>query len=296
MEAAFSNQHSAVSENQNQHQHQRPFTAKDVEGAKEGEGVQQQAQALAVKLAQTYEELTRLLERNPGFKREFTEGESREDKVYQKLRQRLKMADMAPRCQWVKQDGTACRSPQMKQQIYCFAHKQMAEARELMLMLPVVEDANAIQVGLMRIQKALIEDTISMKKAGLLLYSMQLAMTNVGQTTFGQAKDEEMVRETMSEEEALNEHRKPLTTKDTKDTEEEKGLPLMNADERGLDPRREPVEWKPSPDIYRMDTREGVEAYEASFRMKIKTSGDREAQPPRAAVPHEHAATYAVLG
>jgi hypothetical protein len=66
----------------------------------------------------------------------------------------------------------------------------MAEARELMLMLPVVEDANAIQVGLMRIQKALIGGTISMKKAGLLLYSMQLAMTNVGQTTFGQAKDE----------------------------------------------------------------------------------------------------------
>src|SRR5580765_9110394 len=93
----------------------------------------------------------------------------------------------------------------MKQHIYCFAHKQMAEARELMLMIPVVEDANAIQVGLIRIQKALMEDTISMKKAGLLLYSMQLALTNVGQTTFGQAKDEEMVRETMSEEEAFNE-------------------------------------------------------------------------------------------
>ena len=57
----------------------------------------------------------------------------------------------------------------------------------------------------MRIQKAVIEDTISMKKAGLLLYSMQLALTNVGQTTFGQAKDEEMVRETVDEEEAFSE-------------------------------------------------------------------------------------------
>ena len=35
-----------------------------------------------------------------------------------------------------------------------------------------------------------------------------------------------------------------------------------------------PVEWKPSPDMYRMDTQEGMEAYEASFRMKIRTSGD----------------------
>ena len=74
-----------------------------------------------------------------------------------------------------------------------------------MLMLPPAEDANAIQVGLMRIQKALIEDTISMKKAGLLLYSMQLALTNVGQTTFGKAKDEEMVRETVDEDEAISE-------------------------------------------------------------------------------------------
>jgi hypothetical protein len=223
-EAAFSRKHSAVSENQHQHQHQRPFTAEDAEESKtlpvshgkrgqanadEQERVKQRAKALALKLAQTYEELTTLLERDPAMKREITQGEANEDKVYQKLKQRLKMADMAPRCQWVRQDGTSCRSPQMKQHIYCFAHKQMAEARELMLMIPVVEDANAIQMGLMRIQKALMEDTISMKKAGLLLYSMQLAMTNVGQTTFGQAKDEEMVRETVDEDDAFRENQHP---------------------------------------------------------------------------------------
>jgi len=224
-EEAFSRQHAAVSENQNQNQNknQRSFTAEDAEDAEESETlplshgkpgqanadeqerVQQRAKALSLKLAQTHEELTRLLERNPGVKRLMTEGPAKEEKVYQKLKQRLKMADMAPRCQWVRQDGTSCRSPQMKQHIYCFAHMQMAEARTLLLMLPAAEDANAIQVGLMRIQKALIEDRISTKKAGLLLYSMQLALTNVGQTTFGQAKDEEMVRETVSEEEAVSE-------------------------------------------------------------------------------------------
>ena len=97
---------------------------------KQQAGEQQRAKALALKLAQTYEELTRLLERNPAMKREITEGKAKEDKVYQKLKQRLKMADMAPRCQWVRQDGTSCRSPQMKQHIYCFAHMQMAEARD----------------------------------------------------------------------------------------------------------------------------------------------------------------------
>jgi hypothetical protein len=257
------------------------------------EQVKERAEALATKLAQTYEELSRLLERNPAMKRQMTEGDAREDKIYQRLKQRLKMADMAPRCQWVKQDGTACRSPQMKQHIYCFAHKQMAEARELMLMIPVVEDANAIQVGLMRIQKALIEDTISMKKAGLLLYSMQLAMTNVGQTTFGQAKDEEMVRETVSEEEALRENQHPPRRHG--DTEEEKDLPRMHADERGLE-NPSPIFWKPTPDMYRMDTPEGREAYEASLQVKIKPRVACEPRPLQAVAPEDRSETYAVLG
>jgi hypothetical protein len=274
---------------------------------KQQEEIRQQAQALAHKLAQTYEELSRLLERNPGVKRQIMEGEAREDKVYQKLKQRLKMADMAPRCQWVRQDGTSCGSPQMKQHIYCFAHMQMAEARTLMLMLPVAEDANAIQIGLMQIQKALIEDRISMKKAGLLLYSMQLAMTNVGQTTFGQAKDEEMVRETVDEEEAFS--RQPSAVSQDQHpprrhggTEEQKGLPRMDADERGLNNGAKQVEWKPTPDMYRMDTPEGREACEANFGTKIKGTNIKprvagEPRPLQAVIaPEDRSETYANLG
>src|SRR5258707_2764010 len=66
---------------------------------------------------------------------------------------------------------------------------------------------------------------------------MQLALTNVGQTTFGQAKDEEMVRDTVDEEEAFSEealsdqhsafsqNQKLFTAKDAEDAKEEKGLP-----------------------------------------------------------------------
>jgi len=341
----------------------KPLTVKETEEhqqqqVQEQEEVQQRAEALALKLAQTYEELTRLLERNPGVKRQITEGTAKEDKVSQKLKQRLKLADMAPRCRWVRQDGTSCRSPQMKQHIYCFAHKQMAEARELMLMLPAPEDANAIQIGLMRIQKAVIEDTISMKKAGLLLYSMQLALTNVGQTTFGQAKDEELVRETVDEMEAFSEEAvssqhsafsldqdqnfftaedakgsktlplmntddtdfgrqhqnqilKPFTAKDAQPPQqaktglaggpghakEQKGLPRMDADERGLEEPREPVQWKPTPDMYRIDTPEGREAYEASFleENRAATRGSARAVRPVIA-PDDRAETHALLG
>jgi hypothetical protein len=211
------------------------------------------------------------------------------------------MADVAPRCQWVRQDGTSCRSPQMKRHIYCFAHRQMAEARELMLRLPPPEDANAIQIGIMRIQKALIEGTISTKTAGLLLYSMQLALQNVGQTTFGQAKDEEMVRETVDEEVAFSrqqsaiseeqhQHQRTFTAKDAEDAKEEDGLPRMDADKRGLE-KPNPIVWKPTPDMYRMDTPEGREAYDASLRSSSKR---RPAQSVVA--PGENAETYAVLG
>ena len=102
-----------------------------------------------------------------------------------------------------------------------------------------------IQIGLMRIQKALIEDTISTKKAGLLLYSMQLALTNVGQTTFGQAKDEEMVRETVDEEEAFSNQQSAISqTEDRFTTEGTEGT------EEAVEERRKDVEFVRVPGGY----------------------------------------------
>jgi len=295
------NQH----QNQNQLQKQRPSTTEDTHSTPFGRSgqapdterskttTQQRAEALVKKIGEACDELERLAEENPELVGRVTRGAEEHKDAYVRLKARLELADEAPRCRWVRQDGTSCGSPQMKKHIYCFAHRQMMEARALALSLPAPEDANAIQIGIMRIQKALIEGTISTKTAGLLLYSMQLALQNVGQTTFGQAKVEEPVRETVDEEEAFssqrsafseNQHQKqnqrPFTTEGTEDTEKEKSqtqhqnhftaedaeknktLPLMNADGRGLEDRPKPVEWKPTPDMYRMDTPEGREAYE----------------------------------
>ena len=59
-------------------------------------------------------------------------------------------------------------------------------------------------------------------------------------------------------------------TTETQRHGEEESLPRMGADERELGMTRKPVEWRPPTDVFRMDTREGMEAYEASLRMKIK--------------------------
>src|SRR6185437_4603274 len=173
---------------------------------------------LVRRIGETCDELDRLAEENPELVGRVKGGSEEYKDAYLRLKARLSLADAAPRCRWVRTDGTSCGSPQMKKHIYCFAHRQMMEARALALSLPALEDANAIQVGLMRIQKALIDDTISTKKAGLLLYSMQLALQNVGQVTFGQVKVGEVVRETVSEDAALNGDL--FTTEDAEGTEE----------------------------------------------------------------------------
>jgi hypothetical protein len=275
-EEALSNQHSAFSQDQQQRQHLST--------------PEQRAEALVRRIGETCNELERLAEENPELVGRVTRDAEEHKEAYLRLKARLALADTAPRCRWVRQDGTGCGSPQMKRHIYCFAHKQLAEAQALALLLPALEDANAIQVGLMRIQKALIDDTISTKKAGLLLYSMQLALQNVGQVTFGQAKAEQPVRETVSVEEAFREealsdqhsafsqNQEFFTAKDAK---EEEGLPRMDADERGLKMVSRPVEWKPTPDMYRIDTPEGRDAYEASFRMKIEPGAMGERRPPQ---------------
>jgi hypothetical protein len=212
------------------------------------EGTRQRAEALVRKIGEACDELERLAAENPELVGRVTYGAEEHKDAYLRLKARLSpqpaqnrrgpgtpalaLADAAPRCRWVRTDGTTCGSPQMKRHIYCFAHRQMAEAQALMLQLPALEDANAIQVGLMRIQKALIEGTISTKMAGLLLYSMQLAVMNVGRTTFGQAKAQELVRETVDGEEALStqqsafrQNQRPFTTEGA---EEKEGLPLIH--------------------------------------------------------------------
>jgi hypothetical protein len=295
---ALSSQHSAISQNQKD-PGQKQQQTQDFLSPK------QRAEALVRRIGETCDELEKLAAENPELVGRVTRGAEEHKDAYLRLKARLELAEAAPRCRWVRQDGTSCGSPQMKKHIYCFAHRQMMEARALALSLPAPEDANAIQVGLMRIQKALIDDTISTKKAGLLLYSMQLALQNVGQTTFGQAKTEELVRETVDEEEAISTQHSAFSQDKTFETQRngrsggEEGLPQIHgepgqvnaddADRRSGDPviardrviwknggleRPKPIEWKPTPDMYRMDTPEGRAAYEERFG-KIGTSGDR---------------------
>lgn len=51
------------------------------------------------------------------------------------------------------------------------------------LELPLLEDANAIQVAIQEIMQAILDRRIDSKRAGLLLYSLQLASSNIRNLT-----------------------------------------------------------------------------------------------------------------
>lgn len=111
----------------------------------------------------------------------------------------------------------------------------MRKARAEKLLLPALTDANAIQVAVMLVQKALIDGEITEKMAGLLLYSIQIAAANVSKTTFGQAEDEEMVTEIRPEHEAMKAYNERMEkVKRIEEIQKAKALPLMSTEDTDL--------------------------------------------------------------
>jgi hypothetical protein len=248
----------------------------------EQQKIQEESERLSRQLSQAYAALKEHLERNPEVSQEITDEQEVEQQIYYNLCQNLRQADEAPRCTWIREDGTVCKSPRMKNDIHCYAHYRMRDARAENLWLPPLTDANAIQMAVMLVQRALIDDEISEKKAGLLLYSMQLAATNVDKTTYGES-DDEMVTEAETENEAMDAHRKqmearkriekvktlPLMSTDDTDLKTgEQGLPRMNADERGLEKQGLPLISTENTDLKRT-TAEGGCATQASLVAEV---------------------------
>jgi hypothetical protein len=108
------------------------------------------------------------------------------------------MPNFPSRCQHLKVNGTQCGSPALRRNRFCYFHKFHHEERILLqgdraksarrrpasITLPVLEDANSIQVSLMQIMRLIIGGQIDGKTAGLLLYALQTASTNLRHANF----------------------------------------------------------------------------------------------------------------
>lgn len=99
------------------------------------------------------------------------------------------------RCQHLKTNGTQCGSPALRRNRFCYFHKRYQDERIRLnldrrrrgtatFFLPVLEDANSIQMSLMQIMRLLLTGQIEHKTASLLLYALQTASVNLRQTNF----------------------------------------------------------------------------------------------------------------
>jgi hypothetical protein len=98
-----------------------------------------------------------------------------------------------PRCQHVKMNGTQCGSPALRRRRHCFFHERIRRERAKIAAnalgsrrfdLPLLEDANAVQVALMRVIQMLGSGQMDHKTAGLILYALQTASINLRNAEF----------------------------------------------------------------------------------------------------------------
>ncbi len=101
-------------------------------------------------------------------------------------------------CRHVKADGTFCRSAALRREHFCYFHLRDRQRREVLLRarqaaaakvqdtdvfdtldLPVLEDANAIQVAASTVFHALGMRLIRPRRASLMLYALQIAHANL---------------------------------------------------------------------------------------------------------------------
>ncbi len=105
------------------------------------------------------------------------------------------MQSFPNRCQHLKINGTQCGSPALRRNRFCFFHKRFQDEQIKLsadrarrgvatFVLPVLEDANSIQIALMQVMRLLVSQQIDHKTASLLLYALQTASTNLRMTTF----------------------------------------------------------------------------------------------------------------
>src|SRR5271166_3714784 len=97
-------------------------------------------------------------------------------------------------CHHIKVDGVFCQTPALHGRDYCHFHLQalgrrMRMARERArrephrLVLPLLEDMNAVQVARMQVLDALASGLLEERRAGLLLYGLQQASTDLRSLT-----------------------------------------------------------------------------------------------------------------
>lgn len=95
---------------------------------------------------------------------------------------------MFKECRHIKPNGCKCKSPALKDKPYCYYHIRvhriarytgpLAPHEHKDLQIPFLEDRGAVQIALSEVVSALANHRIEFKRAGLLIYALQVASSN----------------------------------------------------------------------------------------------------------------------
>jgi hypothetical protein len=90
------------------------------------------------------------------------------------------------RCQHIKVNGTQCGSPARRNEPYCHFHRENQPERVKVggeagveVLMPVLEDAQSIQSVVRQVAMLILGGKIDNKQAGLMLYALQIASSNL---------------------------------------------------------------------------------------------------------------------
>lgn len=103
----------------------------------------------------------------------------------EKDRKNLEKAQRAARCRHVHANGDNCGAPRVRGRKLCHMHERMQEtkAARLDVDLGPMEDPDSIQMGIQKLQAAIIDGKLDAKQIGQLAYTIQLAAWNVMRTS-----------------------------------------------------------------------------------------------------------------
>ncbi len=91
-------------------------------------------------------------------------------------------------CNHLKSNGIYCASPALRGQAHCYFHanwrRNYVNGKPAPFALPLLEDANAIQLAIQRVIRAILTGELDNKRAGLILFALQTASANLKNTDF----------------------------------------------------------------------------------------------------------------
>jgi len=110
-------------------------------------------------------------------------------KILEKVNMAIQQQKSSRTCTHIKVTGVRCDSPSLRGERFCYFHQRMVrgvrtppEAR--LHPVALIEDEESIQAALMEVINALMRNTIDLKRAGLILRALHIAVKNASRVRF----------------------------------------------------------------------------------------------------------------